>query len=584
MFTWLAVLLGFTPNTFAAGARYIADLGIARPREVVSEKNRAGTWRLLTYQTEQLRGRMLFAPSFVDAPDVTLPLAANGWHAVYLGVWNPEFANDGEPVVKARLSSDRAFRQLHVHGGADTQAATHLREIYLATGDLTNQNLVIGKANGLLGRSCYVAYVKLVPIPAQKARAIEVERVAPNRRRLTATIDGLSYFHFSEYSKPEHILELVELYRHSDVGKILWAVSYGSAVNYPAKVPDALFLGSDTTRAARIGGGGTNDYLRGERQMYETLRKFAQQGIIPQQIAAKRAHELGIKFDVMLRLGIHGGVEGVGPIWSTEDIFTRKYPQYRQVLADGPVLEKASFAFPAVRQFQLDLIRDAAGQIDCDGVNLCFVRGPHFVAFEEPLLRAFRTKYHADARRLDPADPRLGRVRAEFITPFVRAARKVLDQVGAEKGRRLDLSVWVWPSGEGTWLGWTPELEGLDVKGWINEGLLDSMICQCGLDRKVMQLAKARNCKFVYFSGYRGAEAMSPANVTKAYQRGVTEFAVWDMDLLQMEPTWWDWARRIGSPADMSGWVEKPNVYLRLRTINGVDVEHGMAASIYSGG
>jgi hypothetical protein len=51
-----------------------------------------------------------------------------------------------------------------------------------------------------------------------------------------------------------------------------------------------------------------------------------------------------------------------------------------------------------------------------------------------------------------------------------------------------------------------------------------------------------------------------------------------------MEPAWWDWASRIGSLAEMSGWVEKTNVYLRLKTINSVDVEHGMAASIYSGG
>ena len=167
--------------------------------------------------------------------------------------------------------------------------------------------------------------------------------------------------------------------------------------------------------------------------MYESLKRFAELGIIPQQVAAKRAHELGIKFDIMLRLGIHGAVEGVGPIWSTEDIYTRKFPQYRQRLQDGTVLEKASFAFSAVRQFQLDLIRDAAEQIDCDGVNLCFVRGPHYVAFEEPLRKAFQAKFHEDAKRVAPDDPRLGQLRAQFITPFVRGARQVLDEVGARK-------------------------------------------------------------------------------------------------------------------------------------------------------
>jgi len=588
---WSILLLSFTISAVAettvsdaAGARYITDLGIVRPQAAVCTKNEAGRWRLLAYQTQNLSGKMLFAPSFIRAPDVTLPLQAKGWHAVYLGVWNPEFACDGMPLVKARLSSAPAFRQMHLHGGADTQDATYLQEIHLTTADLTNQNLVIGKASGLVGQSCYVAYVKLVPIAAEKVKQIEAARAPTDRRRLTATIDGMSYFHFSEYSKPEHILELVELYRHSDVGKILWAVSYGSAVNYPAKVPDALFLGDQSTRGALITGAGSNDYVRGERQTYESLRKFAVQGIIPQQVAAKHAHEMGIKFDIMLRLGIHGAVEGVGPLWSTANSYTRKYPQYRQRLQDGTLLEKASFAFPAVRQFQLDLIRDAAEQIDCDGVNLCFVRGPHYVAFEEPVQKAFQAKYHEDARKVNPADPRLGPVRAEFITPLVRGAREVLDEVGAKKGRRLELSVWVWPTKDATWLGWTPPLEGLDVKGWINAGLIQSVICQCGIDREIMELARSRNCKFVYFSEYRGREAMSPRTVTKAYERGVKEFAIWDIDLSQMYPEPWEWIEHIGSPAEMAGWVEKPNVYVRLKTINGVDVEKGMAASIYSGG
>ena len=200
------------------------------------------------------------------------------------------------------------------------------------------------------------------------------------------------------------------------------------------------------------------------------------------------------------------------------------------------MLEKASFAFPPVRQFQLDLIRDAAEQIDCDGVNLCFVRGPHYVAFEKPLLEAFAARYHEDARKVAPDDPRLGKVRAEFITPFVRCARNVLDQVGAKKGRKLTLSVWAWPTNENTWLGWTPQLEGLDVKGWINDRLINSVICQCGIDREIMELAKSRNGKFVYFSGYHGGQAMSPQNVTKAYRHGVKQFAFWDIDLSQIYP------------------------------------------------
>ena len=59
---WSVLLLCYTFNAVAettapgaANARYITDLGIAQPQEVVSQKNEAGKWRLLPYETRDLR-------------------------------------------------------------------------------------------------------------------------------------------------------------------------------------------------------------------------------------------------------------------------------------------------------------------------------------------------------------------------------------------------------------------------------------------------------------------------------------------------------------------------------------------------
>ena len=133
------------------------------------------------------------------------------------------------------------------------------------------------------------------------------------------------------------------------------------------------------------------------------------------------------------------------------------HPEYRQVLRDGTVIEKASYAFPEVQQLMLNLIREATTLIDADGINLCYTRGPRFLSYEQPILDAFTSKYGEDARSVDPEDPRLLEVRAGIMTGFMYKVRQTLDEVGAEKGKRLELSVWAWPHDQNVWLGKRPD-------------------------------------------------------------------------------------------------------------------------------
>ena len=57
----------------------------------------------------------------------------------------------------------------------------------------------------------------------------------------------------------------------------------------------------------------------------------------------------------MFRMGILGNIprriDG-------RDIMTL-HPEYRQMLRDGTVIDKASYAFPAVRQMMLDMVRES---------------------------------------------------------------------------------------------------------------------------------------------------------------------------------------------------------------------------------
>jgi len=563
-------------------AVYISDLSRCLPASALSKTTQPDTWRLIPYSSDEVSGTLIHAASFTNAPEVSIPLGIAGWHRIYLGIWQPNFAYDGDTALRVKMSGEAAFRRILPPKSADTQADTYLRELFFCDADLTDQKLIIGKMNGLVGMNASLAYVRLEPIGPEEVARIVADRDQTATHNLVATIDGVSYFHYGEYTQPEDVLDQIELYRHSDVAKVLWAVTYGDRTNFPTNVPGAVFLGNGN-RSAHVDVPASNDYVRGEQQVHRALRDFAAQGAVPHTLAANHAHAMGLKFDLMIRLGILGEL---GFLDLGGKGFLHEYPHCKQVLADGTTLDKASYAFDEVQDFTIALIREALAGTDADGINLCFVRGPKFIQFEEPVLQAFQQRYDEDARAVAADDPRLDLVRAEFMTRYLEKVHAALGGISDQRGRPIELSVWVWPSEQGVWLGGTPMDEGLDVARWIREGWLDSVICQEGIDPQYMALGKEHDCEFVLFTGYRGEKAMSPASVTAAYAEGVSAFAYWDMDAVQIMPDPWNWLRRIGHRDEMADWeAHNPKGRLvRLKRVADIDVDKGLADAVYSGG
>ncbi len=559
----------------------ISDFHSCVPTEALSSKIEAKKWRLLSYKTKEFSGQMLTAASVIDAPPLTFNPKLKGWYQISVGVWNPPFSYDGNPLVKIKLSSDLAFRRIAVRKSSDTQKTTFLREVPFTEADMTGQNIVFGKSNGLLPKSAFIAYLRFRPMSETQIMAIKEKRKT-RPRNLIACLDGMSHFWVSECTTQEQLHEVIAPYRHSDVGKVLWAVTYGSRMGYPTQVKGAEFI-ADASRMNFLKTVPGNSYVMGDNHYQKAMRSFAEKGIIPQQVIAEQAHSMGLKFDLMFRLGILGGF---GLLENNN--FCRDHPEFRQVQRDGTIVSKSSYAFPEVQQLVLDQIGEAVEKIDADGINLCFVRGPHFLQYEEPILKAFRDKYPGeDARKVPPTDPRLIQIRARIMTNFLKKVRGVLDKVGKTKKKKLTLSVWVWPWKRGVWLGGTPLQEGLDVKKWITEGLLDSICCQEGIDPDYIMLGKKHHCDFVLFTGYRGDLAMKPSTIRAAYQAGVGQFVYWDIDLVQIYPDAWHWIRDIGQQKQIDRWTTDglpKSKFIQLLEINGTDSTKGLADSVYSGG
>lgn len=565
---------------------YITDMRQCSPATKLANKSERSKWRNIPYETAEHKGHLIGAASFINAGEIRLPINLKGTFSVYLGIWNPYFMYDGKPIVKVRLSSNPIFQQIHPGASPDTQNDTYIEEVHAFDADVTNNDLMFAKSNGLQPHSAYIAYVKLVPISQEQIN----ERQNNRKRNLVATIDGISIFHFYECSTMNHFREILEPYKQSSVKKVLWAVTYGDRTSYPTQLPQLTYLGDKHQSSGSKAPFG-NDYQRGAKQMHDFLSQCERQGIVPQQQLAKDAHAQGLKFDLMYRLGILGGL---GVAQFHQDGFLNQHPEFRQVTHEGVALEKASFAFPQVQQLVLDQINESLHKIDADGVNLCFTRGPHFLQSEQPILDEFKKRHGIDANSVPADDERLKVIRAEIMTGFIQKVRSLLDNISRKTSHKRTLSVWVWHSEQNVWLGRRPWDEGLDVKTWIQKGLLDSVICKGGVDQEYIKLGKKHNCEFVFHAIHRGDRSTSASSIQRGFDEGASSFAFWDIDAFQHHPPTWHWLKETGNrkkiaelatpDKDKAATVKPHRPLFRLLKLNNRDVDKGLTDAVYSGG
>ncbi len=363
---------------------------------------------------------------------------------------------------------------------------------------------------------------------------------------------------------------MVERYRHSDVGRLIWNAAYGDMITYPSKVGYLFSDGEDGVGS------------EGQWQETESYQRLISKGIIPAEVAAEHAHRIGIKFDIYFRMALQGSTP---PARAFPKSFVRRHPEFRIVAKDGTPVPKASYAFPQTRKFMLSLIHEATDRFNVDGVSLCFTRGPAYVGYEQPVIDDFKKRYGEDPREVKEDDPRLMQLQAGYVTELVRGARQLVDEIGTKKGKKIQLSVQV-SYRQGKNLYWN-----MDVETWLKEGLLDVIIH--GALGKFYELGKAHGCKTYYDIGAR-----TPENYVKeglaGMRRGADGIFMWDLHYYQDNVVDWKIIRQLGHRKVMEGWEKKlpgsPAPTWTLLTVDGVDVtkttsnENGKILWLFSGG
>jgi hypothetical protein len=262
-------------------------------------------------------------------------------------------------------------------------------------------------------------------------------------RRVLYNIDGDSCLSTKAGGKGpvavnvDDVKRLIEevAYDGSRVDTVLVCIN-AQVMYYPTKV--GTLRGTLSTPDERA------KWLASEKQRFENLNAFFDAGVDPYALMLAEAKRRGREALLTFRMNDDHGDDFL------RTQFLVDHPDWRLGTEKYRGKGALDFGRDEVRDYTLRLIEEAVRRYDCDGIELDFNRFPTF----------FKDGSTDD--------------RVTKMNSLVERVRKMLDNVGRERGRRLVLAVRV-PSNYGRTPP-TPEtarLLGCDVPAWVKHGWVD---------------------------------------------------------------------------------------------------------------
>ena len=448
---------------------YLTAMERCSPSTALAPDARRGRWRVLPYRSQRLSGNAIAAGQETQAPPVTLPLPARGWHAVSIGVWRLKswyfglYDDAGPPQLLVRFRGDPVFSILHLptqpfaedpiadwsaHTGGEELSECFWQIVNLDGADLEFAQphwLETDRDGGERTRCAIanVAYVKLVPLTEAEVRRCTTERAAP-ALPLFAHNDVV----MARCNSPEELRRHLVPFAGTDFTRIYWEGAMGDLAYYLQ------------TRYRTPGQPDREDFFHTSgRDEAACYRRWRAAGHDPLQVAREQTHELGLEFHACHRLG---GFHLPPPhdYWDHGDSLYRRHPEWRGRHRAGTPSPLLSFSYPEVRAHVIEMFREMTAY-GIDGVCLLYNRRHPIVEYEPPLVDGFREQHGKDPRTLEPDDDTWLRYRAGVLTAFTRELRAALD---------LPITAIVM-SGEAENLA-----NGLDPQAWLAAGLVDTLV------------------------------------------------------------------------------------------------------------
>ena len=121
----------------------IADLSTAQPAASLTRGRREkGKWKTIPFSTADMQGWALSCYSLTNPPQVSVPLTAKGWHAVYIGASTTSTGfKEAKNGWRAKLSDEPVFRRMANNLGLLTNRVDVIQESFLTVANLEGQSV-----------------------------------------------------------------------------------------------------------------------------------------------------------------------------------------------------------------------------------------------------------------------------------------------------------------------------------------------------------------------------------------------------------------------------------------------------------
>ena len=175
---------------FPENSVWITDIpGAIREKSELHTGNEPprNAWQPFDYETMSgIKGRLIYAPEISGAENVSIPLPANGWYRIYIGLISTLPGALGMSMgVRVRLDSDPAFYSM---AGIGINWFWELTDNLWRSTRLENSTLHIARS---VAQSS-LAWIRLEPMNASEIAAVERRIAKCNKHGLVSTCDAYS--------------------------------------------------------------------------------------------------------------------------------------------------------------------------------------------------------------------------------------------------------------------------------------------------------------------------------------------------------------------------------------------------------
>ena len=545
----------------------ITDMSACEPLSALSQRLRKGTWKVMPYvMTDGLTGKMVWAAQEAQAPELSLPLNAEGWFAIFVGLYSSsEFPTKAwlrlsqDAVAVSRINDFKNSRREYFASDISQYNCSHgnSEDVFFKVANLSMNSclLISQQRSGITVKPCGVTHVTLIKLTQEEIDSHLADRMDQSHRTLAATDDDCCIAYFCGCRDTQEWLRTIEGMRNTDFDTLLLYSLEGGRVNYPSKDGHMPGAGRDLFPDP------------GLRYHAEAIREAARKGINPVKLLIEGAHEI----DMKVQVGVHPAgwsfYEPYCDYW--ESPFFINNPQWRCIDRDGTPVTRMSWAVPEVRKHMIDLLREQV-QFGADGCHIAFNRGCPIALYEPAAIELFKNRYEEDPRTMDESDPRIARWWSDILMTFMRELRGMLDQEQDRRndGKRLEISLMVFGDE-------SRNLEfGIDIRQLVEEGLVDELFPWGWEFPHVIEYRhKKHGFDLDFFRDVCGKNKIpfsptivqlennreswqSLSGVRRFIESGAKGIAVWDPNTLECDIYYWSVVSRFGH-VEETLWREK---------------------------